>query len=185
MSRPIKPEEVKSLTDGGVKIKTHVFALDGVAVFVSPQNPVKALSLDQIAKMFAGVIKDWSEVGGSPGKIKLYARDAKSGTFDTFDNLVLSRANLKISRGGQAVRIEPRSFRRNRPATPMGSALSGFAYIRNAKALAISSECGIVSPPEVFSVKTEEYPLSRRLYLHSTASLPELGSKLLDFCPFG
>ncbi len=180
MSRPIKPEEVKSLTDGGVKIKTHVFALDGVAVFVSPQNPVKALSLDQIAKMFAGVIKDWSEVGGSPGKIKLYARDAKSGTFDTFDNLVLKPANLKISPEARRFESSP-DLSDETAGDPYGIGFSGFAYIRNAKALAISSECGIVSPPEVFSVKTEEYPLSRRLYLHSTASLPELGSKLLTF----
>jgi phosphate transport system substrate-binding protein len=180
MSRPIKPEEVKAIADSGIKLKTHVFALDGVAVFVSPQNPVKALSLDQIAKIFAGIIKDWSEVGGSPGKIKLYARDAKSGTFDSFDNLVLKPRNLKISPEAQRFESSP-DLSDETVRDPNGIGFAGFAYIRNAKALAISSECGIVSPPQVFSVKTEEYPLSRRLFLQSTPALSELGTKLLDF----
>ncbi len=180
MSRPIKPEEVKAIADSGTKLATHVFALDGVAVFVSPQNPVKALSLDEIAKMFAGAIKDWSEVGGTPGKIKLYARDAKSGTFDTFDHLVLKPKNLKISAEAQRFESSP-DLSDETARDPNGIGFAGFAYIRNAKALAISSECGIVSPPQVFSVKTEEYPLSRRLYLQTSAALPELGTKLISF----
>jgi hypothetical protein len=45
---------VKAITDAGIELKSHVFALDGVAVLVSPQNPIKTLSLDQIAKIFAG-----------------------------------------------------------------------------------------------------------------------------------
>ncbi len=180
MSRPIKPEEVKAIADGGTKLDTHVFALDGVAVFVSPQNPVKALNLDDIAKMFAGTIKDWSEVGRSPGKIKLYARDAKSGTFDTFDHLVLKPRNMKISPEAQRFESSP-DLSDETARDPDGIGFAGLAYIRNAKALAISSSCGIVIPPHVFSVKTEEYPLSRRLYLQTVSSLSGLGSRLLDF----
>jgi phosphate transport system substrate-binding protein len=180
MSRPIKPEELKAITDSGAEIKTRVFALDGVVVLVSPQNPVKALSLDQIAKIFAGSISDWSEVGRSPGKIKLYARDAKSGTYDTFDNLVLKPRNLKISAEAKRFESSP-SLSDETAHDPDGIGFTGFAYVRNAKALAISSACGIVSEPQVFSVKTEEYPLSRRLFLHNTGSLSPLGMRLLDY----
>lgn len=180
MSRPVKPEEVKAIADSGTELQTRIFALDGVAVLVSPQNPVNALSLDRIAKIFAGVIGDWSEVGRSPGKIKLYARDAKSGTYDTFDNLVLKPAKLKIS--VQAKRFESSPALSDETAhDPDGIGFVGLAYMRNAKPLAISSACGIVSEPQVFSVKSEEYPLSRRLFLHSTSSLSPLGARLLDY----
>ncbi len=180
MSRPIKPEEVKSITAAGINLKTHVFALDGVVVFVSPQNPIKSLSLEQIAKVFAGEIKDWSQLGGNPGKINLYARDAKSGTYDTFDNLVLKPKTLKIS--AEAKRFESSPDLSDETARdPNGIGFAGFAYIRNAKPLAISSNCGIVSSPEVFSVKTEEYPLARRLFLYSSDTLSPMGAKLLDY----
>ncbi len=180
MSRPIKPEEVKAIADSGTELKTRIFALDGVVVLVSPQNPIKALSLDQIAKIFAGATKNWSEFGRSPGKINLYARDAKSGTYDTFDHLVLKPSNLKIS--AEAKRFESSPDLSDETARdPDGIGFVGFAYVRNARALAISSACGIVSEPQVFSVKTEEYPLSRRLFLHSTASLAPLGTRFLDY----
>src|SRR5208337_4554653 len=108
----------------------------------------------------------------------LYARDAKSGTFDTFDNLVLKPGNLKIS--PEAKRFESSPDLSDETARdPDGIGFAGFAYIRNAKPLAISSVCGIVSTPEVFSVKTKEYPLSRRLYLYTTPSLSPLGGRIL------
>jgi phosphate transport system substrate-binding protein len=180
MSRPMKPEEAASIAGAGVQLKTHVFALDGVVVFVSPQNPIKSLSLDQIAKIFAGEIMDWGQVGGAPGKIDLYARDAKSGTFDTFDNLVLKPRSVKIS--PDAKRYESSADLSDETARdPNGIGFAGFAYVRNAKALSISSSCGIVSSPEVFSVKTEEYPLARRLFLYTSDALSPMGSKILDY----
>jgi phosphate transport system substrate-binding protein len=180
MSRPIKPEEAKAMTDAGIKLNTGVFALDGIAVFVSPQNPISALDLDQIAKIFAGEIKDWSALGRSPGRINIYGRDAKSGTYDTFDNIVLKPRNLKISLEAKRLESSP-ELSDEVTRDPDGIGFSGFAYIRNAKPLAISSACGIVSQPDVFSVKTEEYPLSRRLFLYSAGTVPALGGRLLDY----
>ncbi|ADP70618.1 OmpA/MotB domain protein [Rhodomicrobium vannielii ATCC 17100] len=179
MSRPIKEDEAKAVADAGVPLKTHVFALDGIVVFVSPKNPVKTLSLEQIAKIFSGDIKDWKDVGGNPGPIHIYARDAKSGTFDTFNTLVLSPLKLKLSPG--AKRFESNHDLSDETARdPNGIGFSGFAYIRNAKPLSVASNCGIVSTPDVFSVKTEEYPLSRRLYLYSGKAGP-LGDKLIAY----
>jgi phosphate transport system substrate-binding protein len=180
MSRPIKTEEVKAITDAGIELKSHVFALDGVVVLVSPQNPVKALNLDQIAKIFAGEIKDWSEVGRNPGKITLYARDAKSGTYDSFDSLVLKPRNLKLSAAAKRLESSP-ELSDETARDPDGIGFAGFAYVRNARPLMISSSCGIVSQPEVFTVKTEEYPLSRRLFLYAAASIPPLGRRILDY----
>jgi len=179
MSRPIKDDEAKAVSEAGVALKTNVFALDGIVVFVSPKNPIKTLSLEQIAKIFSGDIKDWKDVGGTPGPIHLYARDAKSGTFDTFNSLVL--APLKLKLGPSAKRFESSHDLSDETARdPNGIGFSGFAYIRNAKPLAVASTCGIVSTPDVFSVKTEEYPLARRLYLYSGKAGP-LGEKLISY----
>ena len=50
---------------------------------------------------------------------------------------------------------------------PMGIGFTGIAYQRNAKALNIVSTCGLIAPPSTFNIKTEEYPLSRRLFLYT------------------
>ena len=180
-SRPIKPEEAKSITDAGFAVQPHVLALDGILVLVSPNNPVNQLSLEQIAKIFAGELTDWAQVGGAPGEIKLYARDGKSGTYDTFDTLVLKPANVKISQ--KASRLESSiELSDNVARDPNAIGFAGFAYLRNAKALAIRSLCGITNRPTEFNVKTEEYALGRRLFYYTTDKMASPGGKaLLDY----
>ncbi len=98
-SRPIKPEEKQKLAalglgDFSLPEQEHVLALDGVAVLVNAANPLGKLSLAQIADIFSGAKKDWSDFGGKPGVITIYSRDDKSGTFDTFKTLVLQDRKL-------------------------------------------------------------------------------------------
>ncbi len=180
-SRPIKDTELKALNDAGLTVNEHVLALDGVPVIISPSNPVEQLTLEQIAKIFAGKITNWSEVGGNPAAITIYARDDKSGTYDTFKGLVLDPFKLELAstanRYASSVELSD-----NVTQDPNGIGFIGFAYIRNAKPLTIGTNCGIVSNPTEFAVKTEEYALSRRLYYYTTNRLHSEHAKgLLDF----
>ncbi len=75
----------------------HVLGLDGLLVLVSPKNPIVSLPTDSIAKIFSGQITDWSQLGQPAGKIDVYAPTPDSGTFDTFDNLVLKPNKLALS----------------------------------------------------------------------------------------
>ncbi len=52
-------------------------------------------------------------------------------------------------------------------ADPLGISANFVAYIRNAKALNIEASCGLVTKPSIFTAKTEEYAMARRLYLYS------------------
>ncbi|ODT29866.1 MAG: hypothetical protein ABS54_04000 [Hyphomicrobium sp. SCN 65-11] len=171
LSRPISEKETLALQQAGLPDLrsaeyAHVLAMDGILVFVSPKNPLATLSLDEIAGIFAGTIRDWGAVGGVPGPINVYARDNKSGTFDTFNSLVLRTRNL-------ALRKDAKQFESSEELSdevardPNGIGFSGFAYLRSAKALDIATECGITSKPTTFNVKSEEYPLSRRLFLYT------------------
>lgn len=185
-SRPVTDAEIESLKQAGLPdIRQagyeHVLALDGLAVVVSPDNPVSALSLDQIARIFSGTIKDWGEIGGAPGPIFIYARDAKSGTYDTFDSLVLRPAKLKLAE--TARRLESSEDLSDSVARDAGAiGFIGFAYIRNARALAITTACGVTTSPTIFDVKTEEYPLARRLFLYTAVPVTDdVASRLVRF----
>jgi len=159
----------------------HVVGLDGIIVIVSPRNPVAKLSLPQLQGIFSGAVSDWSQVGGKPSKINVYARDAKSGTFDTFKTLVLDLGQQKLI--GSAQRLESSNELSDLIANdPSGIGFVGFAYLRNAKAISLVNECGMSFTPSTFDVKTEEYPLSRRLFLYS-GKLPaqSYATGLLDF----
>lgn len=171
-SRRIKAEEVASLSNLGNMLSRnneHVIALDGIAVVVSPGNSVPSLSRQNLAKVFAGEITDWSQVGGGAGPIKLYARDDKSGTYDTFKSLVLDDSKLKLST--QATRIEDSTeLEAAVAADPSGIGFVGLPYVRSAKALPISDGQALALAPTVFTVKKEDYALARRLYYYTAAS---------------
>jgi phosphate transport system substrate-binding protein len=149
----------------------NVIALDGVAVIVNKDNPVTALSLDLIARIFSGEINDWSLVGGAPGPINVYARDRQSGTWDTFKTLVLDPAPRRELTTAAKRFTSSEELSDSVAADPRGIGFIGLAYIRNARAAGITTPCGLRFAAESFLVKSEEYPLSRRLYFY----VPESG----------
>ncbi|PTS86405.1 hypothetical protein DBR00_02290 [Pseudomonas sp. HMWF032] len=172
-SRPIKDSEVASLQAFGdlqSPSAEQIIALDGLAIILHPTNPLGALSTEQLAQIFAGEIKDWAQLGAPAGAITLYARDDKSGTFDTFKELVLS-ANGK-SLAASAKRFENSEKLSDAVSQdPNGIGFIGLPYIRQAKAVAIAAGKSQPMLPSLTLIATEDYPLSRRLFLYNQPEL--------------
>lgn len=173
-SRRIKDKEQKSLLNAGFgdlkQIQNeHILALDGIAVIVNQNLSVEELTIDEIARVFSGEIQDWQELGGNPGKIVVYARDDKSGTFDTFKSLVLGKSYKLIS---DAKRFDSNADLSDNVARDVnGIGFVGLPYIRNAKALAVADGESPPIYPTTFTVRTEDYALSRRLHLYSSETI--------------
>ena len=74
----------------------QVIAIDGLAIVVHPGNPVDSLTTTQLARLFAGEIRNWRELGGHDLPVRLHARDDRSGTYDTFNELVLARQGKSL-----------------------------------------------------------------------------------------
>jgi phosphate transport system substrate-binding protein len=170
-SRPVTDEEAARLARTGTpNVRSpqheHVLALDGLLVIVAQDNPAVSLSIDHIAQIFSGQLTDWSQVGLPPGKINVYSVSRQSGTFGTFNALVLQPRNLALSPSAQLL-LSNAEVADAVAADANGIGLASFAFLRNAKALNVESSCGLITRPSVFTVKTEEYPLTRRLYLYT------------------
>jgi phosphate transport system substrate-binding protein len=154
----------------------HVLGLDGVAVIVNKANPVESLGKDQLAKIFSGEIADWSGVSpASSGPVNVYSRDDKSGTFETFKTLVMKNKAL----AGSAVLIEDsKELSAKVSEDPHGIGFIGLPYILEAKAVSVFETEDLKGRqsrtrpmyPNRLTVATEDYPLSRRLYLYTPAN---------------
>ncbi len=169
-SRRVKPTEATSLSalgDMNSPANEHVLALDGIAVVVSPDNPVSALTLDQLRGIFSGKLTDWSQLGQRAGAIHVYARDDKSGTFDTFKSLVLGSVKLVAT----AQRIEDsRELSNDVTQDRNGIGFIGLPYILSARAVPVSETGAAPLLPNRLTVGTEDYALSRRLFLYTAAN---------------
>lgn len=77
----------RSLKDSETGLTATTVALDGIAVIVNVNNPINDLSVEQIAKIFTGAMKDWSAVGGATGAVACIGRESGSGTRDGFETI--------------------------------------------------------------------------------------------------
>jgi glucose/mannose transport system substrate-binding protein len=183
-SRRITPDEAHQCAIAGLGDMLSpgceiVLGSDGIAVFVNKSNPVSALTKQQLAEIFSGRTTDWSQVGGHPGPINLYAGDEKSGTSDTFKALVLESRPFATN----ALRFENSAKLSDEVAAdPNGIGFAGMAFVRGAKPVAISEAGGTPLLPTPFTVAAERYPLTRRLFLYIPAnSGNEWTQKFVEF----
>ncbi|MDQ6707018.1 MAG: substrate-binding domain-containing protein, partial [Acidobacteriota bacterium] len=159
-SRKIKPQEAADLRSKGLGDLTsnadeRVLGLDGVAVVVNDGNKNDSMTTDEVANIFAG--------GSSKQTWNVYARDYKSGTFDTFKDRVLgSRPLISSAKRFEDSRELVSAVAKDRDAI----GFVGLPYAVGVKVLAISEKGAASLIPNTMTVRTEAYPLSRRLFLY-------------------
>ena len=184
-SRRVKSTEVLALKSQLGNLNKvgneHIIGLDGLAVIVNQNNPIQHISTEKLSKIFSGEINNWSQLGGSDLPIKVFSRDAKSGTWDTFKNLVLKKFNRKLA--SNAMRLESSSELSTLISQDEASiGFIGLNYVLHNKALAISEGVGTTAIfPTRFTIGTEDYALARRLYFYT----PTAASNMVkDFAQF-
>lgn len=81
-SRHLEPPEEELLD-------TYEIARDALAIIVHPSNPIDSLTTEQVRDIFTGRIDNWRAVGGRDAEIILVTREAGSGTYGAFEELVM------------------------------------------------------------------------------------------------
>jgi len=173
MSRPMKESEFKAAAARGVQPVAHVIALDGLPILVHPGNPVKELSIKQVREIYLGKITNWKEVGGPNKKIVVVSRDTNSGTYETFEKMVMKKG--RIRKDAEYVGSNG-AIRQRVQSTPAAIGYAGLGFVdKTVKALKIN---GIA--PSSDTVQSGTYPIARPLFMY-TNGYPKLGSALFRF----
>ena len=172
-SRDLAPqEETLGLVDFPI-------AYDGIAVIVSPSNPVSGLTIQQLRDIFSGRITNWSEVGGKPGSIELVNRDESSGTRDAFQKLVMGKSKFDPAATVLPGTGQVRDVVARAPGA-IGYISLGFVKPRftsvQVKALAVG---GVV--PSEKTVADKSYPVGRILHFFTKGQPAGLTKSFIDF----
>ncbi|MEA2012363.1 MAG: PstS family phosphate ABC transporter substrate-binding protein [Verrucomicrobiota bacterium] len=173
MSRPMKDKEFKVASEKGIQPCPHVVALDGLPILVHPSNPVKGLTIKQLRNIYLGKISSWKELGGPDVAIVRISRDTNSGTYETFNKLVMKKQ--KISKKTEYVGSN--GAVRQRVQTTRGAI--GYAGLGFADRTTKTLEINGISP-NLETVQSGIYPISRPLFMY-TDKYPKLGSHLYRF----
>ena len=185
-SRKMTAKEISAVAAQGGAPQEMIAALDGLAVVVHPGNPVRQLTLAQLADLFTGKIRNWKELGGPDLAVLLLSREVNSGTHVYFKEHVLAAA------AGEG----PKEFSPDALLLPSSQAIAdevasssgsigyyGMGYVnpKNAVVSVAKTASDAYVAPSEDAVRSGTYPISRPLMLYSR-SVPQGAIKaFLDF----
>jgi phosphate transport system substrate-binding protein len=162
-SRGIKESEMTLAKSKGVNPVSTIVAIDAIVPIVNPKNPVKDLTIDQLSQIYQGKITNWKEVGGNDLEIVVISRDSSSGTFESWAELVLSkakvtpRAQLQASNGAIVQAVSKNKY---------AIGYIGLGYLdKTVKALTVG---GV--PASAKTALSGQYPISRPLYFYTNGT---------------
>ena len=171
-SRPVNHQEMSQLADIGPMnnpASEHILALDGIAVILHPVNGLDVLSRQQLAAIFNGTIDDWSQLPNSQlsGKINVYGRNVRSGTGSVFSRIILNNSSFSAR---MTEVVNDNKLAESVAKDTKGIGFVSLPYAKTAKAIAISQQGAASVYPTAFTIATEDYPLSHRLYFYTSVN---------------
>jgi phosphate transport system substrate-binding protein len=158
-SRKIKDDERTFCRTKGVYIKEHGICHDMLVVIVNKNSPLAKLTKDQVAKIFTGQIKDWSEIGGAPGKISIYTRNTSSGTYKDWQKLAMGgrdypSSSLKMA-GNEQI------------AQEVAKNKNGIGYVGLAYSKTAGTKTIVIDGVEPVAQNAKKYVYARLCYLYA------------------
>ena len=185
-SRKMTAKELASAASQGTTPQELISALDGLAVVVHPSNPVKQLTLEQLADLFTGKVRNWKELGGADQAVVLLSREVNSGTHVYFKEHVLA-----ASPGGGPKEFSPealllpssQAIADEVASNPTGIGYYGMGYLnsKNAVVAVAKTAADPYVVPSEDTVRSGAYPISRPLLLYSRGAPQGAVKAFLDF----
>ena len=172
-SREVKDDERTFCKTKGVYLKEHEVAHDMIVVIVNKNSPIAKLTKDQVAKIFTGQVKDWSEIGGAPGKISIYTRNTSSGTYKDWQ---------KLAMGGRDYPSSSQKLAGNEQiAQEVAKNKNGIGYV----GLAYSKTAGIkavtIDGVEPVAANAKKYAYARMCYFYAPDKPTAEAASFMEF----
>jgi len=173
-SRAMSEKEIKQAEANGHKPVEHTVALDALAVYLHPANPIGSMTFQQIADIYGrdGKTTMWSDLGVTvpgcqDGKIVVVSRQNNSGTYVYFKEEVLGekgkfrQGTLDMNGSKDVVDLVEK--------TPCAIGYSGMGYAtKHVKMPCVSKEAGSACvAPSLETALNKTYPISRGLYMYT------------------
>ncbi len=185
-TRPVGGNEITAFTQAGfadpsLPGQETVIALDALVPITSPQNRVPSVSLEDLALIASGRIRNWSQLGGADAPIRMLLPNEDSSTFETFNQLVIDANRARVANAVERVASEE-DLADEVARDPNAIGIVSLSARRNAEVLPIRRVCGPLAKATPFSVKSEEYPLTRRVFMYVSGA--PIASRITDLITF-
>ena len=151
-------------------------ARDGVAIVVNEANSLTGVTIEQVAKIYAGEITNWKDVGGNDATITVVSREEGSGTREVFEEYVTGAFKKKIK--ADALFFDSNGAIRSKVASDKNAVgYVSFGYVAGLKTLMVNNVA-----PTIENAQSGKYPIVRRLYFLTKPVPSGIVKGFIDFC---
>jgi phosphate transport system substrate-binding protein len=187
-SRRFEPQEVEQARKNTGKAP-HEFtvAYDALAVYVSKNNPLNEITIDQLADIYAenGKLAKWSQLGvkmpGGSDEIIRVSRQSNSGTYFYFREAILGN--------GRDFKLGSRDMQGSKDVVELvANTLSAIGYsgmgynTPDVKQLRVARKAGDPAyAPSVETTLNHTYPIARPLFMYTLGDPVGAVKKYLDW----
>lgn len=140
-------------------LPSQLFGVKALSVIVSPVAGVKSITVPQLAQIFAGELKDWSEIGGNAVGITPIQTAAESALTEAVMTAILAPYGKKVT-GDIFTMGDAEAIMRALKAIPGGVGIVPATPDTAARSIAIADSCGVTTFPSEFAIKSGTYPLT-------------------------
>lgn len=154
----------------------QALGMDALVAIVAPDNPTPRIASTALARVLAGEVANWSEVGGPDMPLVLHSLAPDSDLGQAL------AARLGKDVVGAVLHPDLASLAAAVAGDPWGIAVIGRAATGPARVLDLTDSCGFPLSPSPLAVKAEDYPLALPLFLaRPPRRLPLMAREFLDF----
>ncbi|NSX53604.1 phosphate ABC transporter substrate-binding/OmpA family protein [Parasulfitobacter algicola] len=168
-------EEILSDAD-----RQKVIALEAIVPIVHPDNIVRSVTLEQLARIASGEITNWSQLGGANQTIRMVLPADDTPEFQLFKSRVTDPNRVRVNNSVD------RLSRNERPTDVVfrdtsAISIASFGEEGDTQVVPIRLSCGPVAYPTTFNIKAEEYPLTNRVFLYTSENPSRSASAFTNF----
>lgn len=185
LGRAPLPREEALLADAGLgeggELRLRPLARGALVAATGPGQRVGRIALGDLARVYAGEVTSWAELGGEDLPIRAHLGPPGSALAQAFEAEVMEAAGLSLS---PAVRRHPdeAALEAAVAADPQALGLLPFERFGEAQPLALVGRCRLPWAPRAAAVRSGDYPLTVPVaLLQPMRRLPEAAQGFVDW----
>jgi len=185
-SRAVLPAEAELASEAGLgDLRApgliRVLALDALVPVVSPRNPLREITVEELAAVFSGEIGNWSAVGGVDQPIFLHLPAQRHAIRSAFIEKIMLPLDRALDRGARAHDRQTDLIAAIQ-GDPFAIGLARQSQLDGVRALTLKGACGYALGADDEAIKSEDYPLPLPLFLYrGQGRLPRIAREFIRF----
>ncbi|MFT7147205.1 MAG: hypothetical protein ACJASZ_002087 [Yoonia sp.] len=166
---------------GAESLSQQLIGLQSFSVIVAPNAGINSISLNNLARIYAGEVTNWSQIGGADMNVLPLQLPTSSPLRAEMEALIMAPAG-KTTAANVLIMSDEAGISASINQFPGSVSVISTQAANSAMTVSVAGSCGVAVTATPFNIKSGDYPLVRPIVAtYTTAPTTSLVTDLFDF----